>query len=185
MRLQPMHGANGSSFRLSSRIHLGPTTSGCSTKITVCAGISRLATIYRPSSSERSITKGRQTGRCWRQSFFWCSILQYQAALHAVHLNGAGCWQTAHDASVDSGSAIMAAGADRLSSWIDRLLGVLLNHSLTRTRTNALWVCFAFRFVETDKAPFRWTAGRARDEWFGIWRALECIETHCDAALVQ
>lgn len=98
-RKQPTHGKVGADFSVSLVHHFGPTTRGGSIKITLFAGISRVATIYRPNSSELSMRNGRHVILCFDQSFFWCWTPQYAADLHAVHLNGAACPQTAHTPS--------------------------------------------------------------------------------------
>lgn len=93
---QPTQGNMGTSRSNSSRHHFGPTAIGVSVNTTLFAGISRVATIYRPNSFYCKISNGLQSILCVFQCFFWWSTPQYEICLHAVHLNGASASQIAH-----------------------------------------------------------------------------------------
>lgn len=67
---QPTHGKYGKCLSSSFKHHFGPITNGGSINIIDRAGISRVATKYRPNSFERSILNGRQLILCFGQSFF-------------------------------------------------------------------------------------------------------------------
>lgn len=72
----PTHGKYGKHLSSSFKHHFGPITSGDSMNMTLLSGISRVATKYRPSSSEYSILNGRHMILWFGQSLFWCSAPQ-------------------------------------------------------------------------------------------------------------